>query len=100
MKDRYRLFTLVLYEESDKYNFKDVLKNIKSYKFYAYIKHNKDVFDDGTDKQVHYHFEIVFSTNGATKSCSCSSHFIFSPSRKRFQRIPMIRKLKVLHSIW
>ena len=35
MKDRFRLFTLVLYEESDKYNFKDVLKNIKSYKFYS-----------------------------------------------------------------
>lgn len=58
MEDRYRLFSIVLYEESESYDFKDVLFNIKSYKFYAYIRHNKDIFDDGTDKKVHYHFLI------------------------------------------
>ena len=70
MNDRFRLFTLVLYEESEKYNFKEVLKNIKSYKFYAYIKHDRDVFDDGSDKQVHYHFLIKLDNACTVKALS------------------------------
>lgn len=58
MKDRYRLFSIILYEESESYNTKDVLFNIKSNKYYAYILHNKDINELGEFKKPHYHIII------------------------------------------
>lgn len=55
MKDRYRLFSLVLYKDTDSYDFLEVIKNIKGYHYYAYIKHNNDKDDNGILKKEHYH---------------------------------------------
>lgn len=65
LKDRYRLFTFVLYEDSDSYNFDDVLRIVKGYKYYAYIKHDKDKLNDEF-KKPHYHC-IVKLDNACTK---------------------------------
>ena len=55
LKDRHRVFSLVLYEDTDSYNFEEVIRNIKTYKNYAYIKHDKDLKEDNTYKKEHYH---------------------------------------------
>lgn len=55
LKDRFRVFALVLYDDTDSYCFEDVLRNIKTYKNYAYIKHDKDIKEDNTVKKSHYH---------------------------------------------
>lgn len=55
LKDRHRVFCLVLYRETDSYNFEEVLRNIKTYKNYAYIKHDKDITEDNTLKKEHFH---------------------------------------------
>lgn len=64
MKERYRLFSLVLYKETDTYDIKEVLTNIKSYKYYAYALHDKDLKEDLTLKKEHYH--IVLKLDNAT----------------------------------
>ena len=58
MENRFRLFCLVLYKESDSYSFSEVIKNIKSYKYYAYCCHDSDLDDTGIPKKIHYHFVI------------------------------------------
>lgn len=65
MKDRYRLFSIILYEESEDYDTKNVLFNIKSNKYYAYILHNKDVDNKGEFKKAHYHI-IIKLDNAST----------------------------------
>lgn len=55
LKDRHRVFSLVLYKDTDSYNFEEVIRNIKTYKNYAYIKHDKDLKEDNTYKKEHYH---------------------------------------------
>lgn len=55
LKDRFRCFSLVLYDDTDSYNFDEVIRNIKTYKNYAYIKHDKDLKEDNTLKKIHYH---------------------------------------------
>ena len=65
MKNRYRLFCLVLYKESESYDFKEVLKNIKGYKYYAYCIHDSDSDDTGSLKKEHYHF-IIKLDNAST----------------------------------
>lgn len=67
LKDRYRVFSLVLYEDTDSYNFEEVIRNIKTYKNYAYIKHDKDLKEDNTYKKEHYHC-IVKLDNACTIS--------------------------------
>ena len=47
----YRNFIVLFYDESIHYKFKDVIMNLKNFKYYAYIKHNPE-----TDEKVsHYH---------------------------------------------
>ena len=58
---KYRCFTFVLYDESIHYNFNDVLFNLKTYKYWAYIKHLPE--DD--EKVEHYHF-IIYLDNATT----------------------------------
>lgn len=36
---KYRCFTFVAYEDATNYNFDNVLFNLKTYKYWAYIKH-------------------------------------------------------------
>ena len=65
MKDRYRLFSIILYEDSDSYDFKNVLFNIRANKYYAYILHNKDKDNNGQFKKSHYHI-IIKLDNAST----------------------------------
>lgn len=64
MNDRYRLFSLILYEDTTSYNIKEVLKNIKAYKFYAYIIHDKDLQESGEVKKKHFH--VIIKLDNAT----------------------------------
>lgn len=59
--NKYRCFTFVLYDESDFYDFNDVLFNLKSYKNWAYIKHQPE----SNEKHSHYHF-IIYLDNATT----------------------------------
>ena len=51
---KYRCFTFVAYEASYHYKFDSLLFNLKSYKYWAYIKH----MPQSTEKEVHFHFII------------------------------------------
>ena len=64
MKERYRLFSIILYKESESYDFSEVIKNIKGYKFYAYCKHDLDITSEGLPKKIHYH--IVLKLDNAS----------------------------------
>ena len=65
LNKRSRLFTLVLYPDSTSYDFEEVMRNIKSYKKWAYAMHDKDIKEDSQEiKKIHYH--IVIKTDNAT----------------------------------
>lgn len=54
---RDRKFELVLYPDSDSYNFDTVLGAATSYfPFWAYCLHDSDIADDGSPKKTHLHF--------------------------------------------
>lgn len=55
---RYRNFMILFYDESIHYNFDDVLFNIHSLKYYAYIKHQAE----SDEKLAHYHAFIHLDT--------------------------------------
>lgn len=57
---KYRCFTIVAYEESKFYNFDNLLANLKSYKYWAYIKH----LPEEKEKFTHYH--IIIKLDNAT----------------------------------
>ena len=40
---KYRCFTFVAYSDSSSYDFDTILFNLKSYKYWAYIKHMPEV---------------------------------------------------------
>lgn len=58
---KYRNFMILLYEDSYSYNFKDVLRLIKSTKKYAFIKH----FPEANEKKEHFH--VVIRLDNSTK---------------------------------
>lgn len=60
---RSRGWTLVLYSDSDSYNFDDVIQLVRSYPDYAFIKHDSDV----EEKKSHYHVNIYFQ-NACSRS--------------------------------
>lgn len=62
--NKFRLFSIILYEKSDDYDPKEVLFNIKSNKYYAFILHNKDKDNKGLFKKPHYH--IIIRLDNAT----------------------------------
>ena len=64
-KGRYRLFSIIVYEDSESYNINDILFNIKSQKYYAYIIHNKDKDKKGLILKNHYHI-IIRLENAST----------------------------------
>lgn len=55
---RYRNFMILFYNESKHYNFDDIIFNIHSLKYYAYIKHQPEE----EEKSVHYHGFIHLDT--------------------------------------
>ena len=67
MKDKYRLFSIILYEISDDYDTNEVFKNIKANKYYAFILHNLDKDNKGEFKKAHYHI-IIRLDNASTIS--------------------------------
>lgn len=73
---KYRTFTFVLYDESRFYFFNDVLANLKTYKYWAYIKH----FPEENEKQVHYHFIIKLDNattiEGVSKRLGIPTNYI------------------------
>lgn len=60
MKDKFRLFEMILFCESDSYNIDEVLRNIKGERYYAYCLHDSDLDDFGKLKKPHYHIVIRF----------------------------------------
>lgn len=65
LNKRTRLFILVLYPDSTSYDFEEVMRNIKSYKKWAYALHDKDIKEESQElKKIHYH--IIIKTDNAT----------------------------------
>lgn len=56
----YRNFILLIYDESIHYDFNEVLFNIKSFKYYAIIKHQPE----SDEKVAHYH--VIIRVDSAT----------------------------------
>lgn len=64
---RFRHFMILLYEDSESYNFKDVLFDLKgSFKNYAYIKHNPE----SNEKKEHIHFILSLDNTRSINSIS------------------------------
>lgn len=61
---RYRNFMVLFYKDTDTYNFNDIIFNIHSMKYYAYIKHTPEE----EEKKEHYHAFIHLDT-----ACTISS---------------------------
>ena len=80
MENRYRLYFIELYKDTNSYNFDEVFRNLKSYKKWAYIVHDKDKNENGDYKKLHYHF-ILHLDNACTpkalsKKIGLSTQFI------------------------
>lgn len=60
---KYRNFMVLFYEESIHYNFNDVIFNLHSFKYYAYIKH----LPETDEKTIHYH-AFIRVDNATTES--------------------------------
>lgn len=56
----YRHFVAILYEDSEIYNFNDVMFNLNQFKYYAYIKH----YPEKEESKEHYH--LFLSVDSAT----------------------------------
>lgn len=63
---RYRNFMILFYDESKHYNLNDVLFNLHSLKYYAYIKHEPEE----EEKVSHYHAFIHLDTATTEKALS------------------------------
>ena len=64
---RYRHFMLILYKDSDSYNFDDVLFDLKgSFKNYAYIEHKPET----DEKKYHIHFILSLDNTRTIESLS------------------------------
>lgn len=55
---RYRNWMILFYEDSETYNFDDIIFNIKSCKYYAYIKHSPE----DNEFKPHYHAFITLDS--------------------------------------
>lgn len=65
-KKRYRNFVVLLYVETESYDFEDVVDRIlHRFKYVSYIQHDYDINDDGTPKKSHVHF-VCQQDNGST----------------------------------
>lgn len=81
--DRFRSWTIILYSDSKSYDFDSVFQIIKSYKFYAYIKHQPD----NDIKKVHYHVNLFLDNpttrHALSKKLGVPENFIESISNVR-----------------
>ena len=55
---RYRNFMVLFYKKSDFYKFDDIIFNIHSLKYYAYIEHQPET----DEKEAHFHVFIHLDT--------------------------------------
>lgn len=73
---KYRCFTFVAYEDSSSYDFQNLLANLKTYKYWAYIKHLPEV----DEKKSHYHFiiklENATTCEGVSKKLGIAPNYI------------------------
>ena len=58
--DRYRHFICILYEDSEVYDFGEVMFNVRNFKYYAYIKH----LPESNETKEHWH--LYLSVDSAT----------------------------------
>lgn len=62
-KDRsLRTFAMILYPDSDSYDCESVMSDVMSNYDFAWIKHDKDVDEDGVLKKEHIHILVSFSS--------------------------------------
>lgn len=73
---QYRNWLILLYDDTISYNFKDVLRIVKSQKNWAYIKH----LPEENEKKPHYHvilsFENARTKNGLSSLLGVPSNYI------------------------
>lgn len=63
IKDRsLRTFAMVLYPDTSAYNCESIMSDVMSNYDYAFIKHDKDVDEDGVLKKVHIHIIVSFNS--------------------------------------
>lgn len=63
IKDRsLRTFAMILYPDSDAYDCESIMSDVMSNYDYAWIKHDKDVDEDGVIKKVHIHCMVAFNS--------------------------------------
>lgn len=55
LKNRFRVFSFIIYPDTESYDFYEVLRNVKTYKNYAFMKHDQDLDKEGHLKKEHYH---------------------------------------------
>ena len=70
METRFRLFSIILYKDSESYDFNECIKCIKGYKFYAYCKHDMDLTSEGLEKKTHYHIVLKLDNASTIKALS------------------------------
>ena len=63
---RFRNFTLILYQDTSSYNFEETLRIIKSQRKWAYIKH----FPENDEKKEHYHVILSFDNQTSVSALS------------------------------
>lgn len=63
---RFRNFTLILYQDTTSYNFEETLRIIKSQKKWAYIKH----MPEADEKKEHYHVILSFDNQSSISALS------------------------------
>lgn len=63
---QYRHFIAIVYEDSNIYSFEDVMFNLNSFKYYAYIKHQPE----SSESKAHYHIFISLDSATSIKAVS------------------------------
>lgn len=80
--ERSYYWTLILYEDSTSYCFNDIISRIKSNYDYLYIKHDKDIDENGNLKKAHYHVVLKFKNykwlNSLSKELDLTSNYFQS----------------------
>lgn len=61
---RYRNFMVIIYPDSESYNFDDVIFNLKGFKYWAYIEHKPE----SDEKKIHYHAYISLDSATTEKA--------------------------------
>ena len=91
--DRARLFTLVIYQDTTTYDYKEVLDYFRSLKKCAYILHDKDLKSDmlgqeiDENKKAHYHIVVKYDNattpQAISNKCGVPTNYIQSIRSER-----------------